>query len=86
MRATVRYRCVDGGGFGSGQSEKTAIRPPDPPDISWLKEGDYEETETVEEVPRALVLMAGVRHVILSSPISKNSATRWNWGNRPRVG
>jgi hypothetical protein len=35
----------------------SAVRPPDPPDISWLKEGVYEEKEAVEEIPRALVLM-----------------------------
>jgi hypothetical protein len=34
-----------------------AVRPPDPPDISWLKDGVYEEKETVEEIPRSLVLM-----------------------------
>jgi hypothetical protein len=33
------------------------VKPPDPPDISWLKEGVFEEEEAVEEVPRALVLM-----------------------------
>lgn len=38
--------------------KKAAVRPPDPPDISWLKEGVFEEEEAVEEVPRALVLMA----------------------------
>jgi hypothetical protein len=37
---------------------KVAVRPPEPPDISWLKEEDFKETETVEEVPRALVRMA----------------------------
>jgi len=40
--------------------QKVAVRPPGPPDISWLKEEDFEEAETVEEVPRALVLMAGL--------------------------
>lgn len=42
----------------SAPQKKTAVRPPDPPDISWLKEGVFEEEEAVEEVPRALVLMA----------------------------
>lgn len=36
------------------------VTPPSPPDISWLKEGVFEEEEAVEEVPRALVLMADV--------------------------
>jgi CheY-like chemotaxis protein len=38
----------------------SAVRPPDPPDISWLKDGVYEEKEAVEEIPRALVLMPDV--------------------------
>lgn len=40
-----------------GQPRAHKVRPPAPPDISWLKEGIFEETEVVEEVPRALVLM-----------------------------
>lgn len=34
------------------------IRPPAPPDIEWLKEGDFEDQEIVEEIPRALVLIS----------------------------
>ena len=42
----------------SASQKAVAVRPPAPPDISWLKEGIFEEEEAVEEVPRALVLMA----------------------------
>ncbi|MDP3479109.1 MAG: hypothetical protein Q8R88_05010 [Desulfoprunum sp.] len=46
------------GGRPSPAHQRTRrVRPPDPPDISWLKEGIFEEKEAVEEVPRALVLM-----------------------------
>jgi CheY-like chemotaxis protein len=33
------------------------VKPPEPPDVSWLKEGVFEEQEIVEEIPLALVLM-----------------------------
>lgn len=47
-----------GGGMAAVASRRASkVRPPDPPDISWLKEGVFEEQEAVEEVPRALVLM-----------------------------
>lgn len=51
-----------GSGSGGGRGQSAAaragkVRPPDPPDISWLKEGVFEEKEVVEEIPRALVLM-----------------------------
>ena len=34
-----------------------SIRPPDPPDISWLKEGVFDDEEVVSDIPQALVLM-----------------------------
>lgn len=34
------------------------IRPPDPPDISWLESGDFDEDQVIEDVPLALILMA----------------------------
>ncbi len=47
-----------GSGKVAGAGRRTArVIPPDPPDISWLKDGVFEEKEAVEEVPRALVLM-----------------------------
>ncbi len=33
------------------------IKPPSPPDVSWLKDGVFEGQEVVEEIPLALVLM-----------------------------
>lgn len=39
--------------------EKTTskIKPPSPPDITWLKEGTFEEEEVVEDIPQTLILM-----------------------------
>ena len=34
----------------------TAIRPPEPPDISWLKEGVFDDDEVVSDIPLALIL------------------------------
>jgi hypothetical protein len=33
------------------------IKPPDPPDTEWLRLGNFEEKEVVEDIPRALVLI-----------------------------
>lgn len=33
------------------------VKPPQPPDVSWLKEGKFDDQEVVEEIPLALVLM-----------------------------
>lgn len=33
------------------------IKPPDPPDISWLESDDFDEDQVIEDVPLALVLM-----------------------------
>jgi hypothetical protein len=65
----LRVRCIQcekpfgidasaGNKPASTTRKKAAVQPPAPPDISWLKEGIFEEEEAVEEVPRALVLMA----------------------------
>lgn len=41
-----------------GQSGKGAeVRPPSPPDVSWLEDGVFEEQEVVEEIPLALILI-----------------------------
>lgn len=43
---------------GKGSATGRAmVKPPLPPDVSWLKEGVYEDQEVVEEIPRALVLI-----------------------------
>jgi hypothetical protein len=44
----------------NGGRPSVVVRPPDPPDISWLKDGAFEEKEAVEEVPRALLLMPDI--------------------------
>ena len=41
----------------SGASADKFVQPPDFPDISWLKDGAFEDQEDVEDVPLALVLM-----------------------------
>ncbi len=64
----LRIRCIQckqpfgidaATGKKKAPADKPAVQvnPPAPPDISWLKEGVFEEEEAVEEVPRALVLM-----------------------------
>ena len=35
----------------------SAVKPPVPPDITWLKEGVFEEAEVVEDVPQTLIIM-----------------------------
>jgi hypothetical protein len=39
---------------------RTTLKPPSPPDISWLMEGDFEDEEAVEDVPMALILMGEI--------------------------
>lgn len=36
---------------------KSAVKPPAPPDITWLKEGVFEEEEVIEDIPQALILI-----------------------------
>jgi hypothetical protein len=36
------------------------VRPPSPPDISWLREGAFEDQEVVEDIPKSLVLFPDV--------------------------
>ncbi len=35
----------------------SVIKPPEVPDISWLKEGTFEEQEVIEDVPQTLIIM-----------------------------
>ena len=37
--------------------DNSSVRPPSPPDISWLKEGTFEEEEVVEDIPQTLILI-----------------------------
>jgi len=42
----------------TGQKARRAgVKPPDPPDVSWLQEGLFDDQEVVEEIPLALVLI-----------------------------
>lgn len=36
--------------------ETSAFRPPEPPDISWLKDGVFDEEEIVSDIPQALIV------------------------------
>jgi hypothetical protein len=38
-------------------AETAAVKPPSPPDITWLKEGTFEEEEVIEDIPQTLVLI-----------------------------
>jgi hypothetical protein len=35
----------------------SSVKPPSPPDITWLKEGTFEEEEVIEDIPQTLILM-----------------------------
>ena len=41
---------------------KQSIKPPAPPDISWLEEGVFEQDDVIEDVPLALILMEDSPH------------------------
>ncbi len=44
--------------LGSETSQPTSsVKPPSPPDITWLKEGTFEEEEVVEDIPQTLILI-----------------------------
>jgi hypothetical protein len=48
----------------------SAVRPPEPPDITWLKEGDFEEEEVVEDVPQTLILIkAGAKRDLITEAV-----------------
>lgn len=36
---------------------RVVVKPPEPPDVSWLQEGVFDEQEVVEEIPLALILI-----------------------------
>jgi len=38
-------------------ADPNALKPPDPPDTSWLKDGLFDDEEVVADIPQALVLM-----------------------------
>lgn len=47
------------GGIASGAPQKLTarLRPPSPPSIDWLVDGEFDEKEIIEDIPRALVLL-----------------------------
>lgn len=57
-----------GGGSASG-AVRGGVRPPGPPDITWLLDGVFDDQEVVEDIPRALVLMPDIpqRKTVITS-------------------
>lgn len=44
--------------LSSGAKQPTSsVRPPSPPDLTWLKEGTFEEEEIIEDIPQTLILV-----------------------------
>lgn len=41
----------------SAQGDGSAVKPPAPPTVDWLRDGNFEDQEVVEDIPRAMVLM-----------------------------
>jgi len=39
------------------KARRVGVKPPEPPDVSWLQEGLFEDQEVVEEIPLALILI-----------------------------
>lgn len=56
-------------GDGSKPAEGRRVKPPDPPETGWLKDGTFVEKEVIEDIPRALVLMPDIsgRDQVVSS-------------------
>ena len=48
------------------------LRPPAPPDVTWLAEGIFEDQEVVEDIPKALVLMPDIpaREVVVKAALA----------------
>jgi len=41
----------------SSKQPTSSVKPPSPPDITWLKEGTFEEEEVIEDIPQTLILV-----------------------------
>ena len=41
----------------AARPRRVGVKPPEPPDVSWLKEGVFDDQEVVEEIPLALILI-----------------------------
>ncbi len=48
---------VLGAEMGAGAKQAGRVRPPEPPDTSWLADGDFEEEAVVSDIPQAMVLV-----------------------------
>ena len=66
---------LDAGHLTTAQKQKTVvvgshIKPPMPPDVSWLKDGVFEEEEVVEDIPQTLILAkSGEQRDIISKAV-----------------
>ena len=45
---------------GSSQEAQKGVKPPAPPTVDWLRDGNFEDQEVVEDIPRAMVLMPDI--------------------------
>lgn len=56
---------------GESVPRNGVIRPPAPPDVTWLAEGVFDDQEVVEDIPKALVLMPEVptRDVVVKAAV-----------------
>lgn len=54
---------------GPSQGGNRGVKPPAPPSVNWLKDGNFEDQEVVEDIPRAMVLMPDTanREIIVSA-------------------
>ncbi|SDP13899.1 hypothetical protein [Desulforhopalus singaporensis] len=43
-----------------GQPAASRVVPPSPPDIEWLRDGSFEDKETVDDIPSALILFPDI--------------------------
>lgn len=55
--ANIKGREADG---GSAQELQRGVKPPAPPTVDWLRDGNFEDQEVVEDIPRAMVLMPDI--------------------------
>ena len=56
---------------GTSAPRKGGIRPPAPPDVTWLADGIFDDQEVVEDIPKALVLMPEIpaRELVVKSAV-----------------
>jgi CheY-like chemotaxis protein len=57
---------------GSAVQSSGKVRPPAPPDVSWLAEGLFDDQEVIEDIPRALVLMPEIpaREMVVKAAVT----------------